>query len=211
MSPGQWKNLAKTLHAYSERNEETKFWEIRFYARHNGRVYGDATELRYAEDFEELLQVLAEDEASLEHILPDDELRDIKHHRRAIMRYRQRWFTIKAVDADGKNTWIKNADAMKWSKRLEYAAKGQISNKEDVIDLIRKKVNTAVQTIQKTYGAVTKVHAEVESSGGSILAVAKAIAADPKLDKTPKPILSESGIDEREPKKPQLNQTTKRP
>jgi len=24
MPPGQWKNLAKTLHAYSERNEETK-------------------------------------------------------------------------------------------------------------------------------------------------------------------------------------------
>ena len=99
---------------------------------------------------------------------------------------------------------------MKWSKRLEYAAKGQISNKEDVIDLIRKNVNTAVQTIQKTYGAVTKVHAEVESSGGSILAVAKAMAADPKLNKTFKPILSESGIDEREPKKPRLNQTTKR-
>lgn len=77
--------------------------------------------------------MLAEDEATLEHILPDDELRDIKHHRRAIMKYRQRWFTIKAVDADGKNTWIKNADAMKWSKRFEYAAKGQISNKTSSI------------------------------------------------------------------------------
>ncbi len=113
-------------------------------------MHGDATELRYAGDFEGLLQVLTEDEASLEHILPNDGLRDIKHHRRAIIRYRQQWFVIKAVDADGKNTWIKNADAMKWSKRLEYAAKGEISNKEDVIDLIRKIVNTAVQTIQKT-------------------------------------------------------------
>lgn len=55
---------------------------------------------------------------------------------------------------------------------------------------------TAVQTIQKIYGVVMKVHAEAGTSK-AVLAAAKAIAADPKLDKTLKPILSESGIDER--------------
>jgi hypothetical protein len=141
--------LSEAMEELSESDTDQLCWEVRFYARRNGRVHGDAIELRYAGDFEKLLQVLAEDEASLEHILPNDELKDIKHHRRAVMRYRQRWFMIKAVDADGKNTWIKNADAMKWSKRLEYAAKGRISNKEDVIDLIRKNVNTASKPSRK--------------------------------------------------------------
>ena len=174
------------MKAVNENDPEQMFWEIRFYARRNGRVHGDAIELRYAGDFKKLLKVLEDDEASLEHILPEEEKRDIHRHRRAIMRYRVRWFEVEAMDAEGKITWIQNAEALSWSKRVGTEGKGRMSKKEDPNDLIRKKVNTVVTNTTEILAAVQRAGEEQSESSGRVLAIGQAMAADPKLAQKPK-------------------------
>ena len=115
--------LLEAMMVIGENDQDQMLWEIRFYARRNGRLHGDAIELRHSGDFDTLSKVLDEDAKSLEEILPDEEKLDIQHHKRAIVRYRMRWFDFKEVDPNGKLVWIPNASALKWKERIEKEAR----------------------------------------------------------------------------------------